>query len=246
MVAMEDVEVGGSGARVARGIQAKKHSFSSFDQAAFPSLQSAYVSHSKGLLADSKGGMQEDGRSNTQEALGCDGGSCQSLQGEVKSDGAAHLNRGIKACRNSAPEVCSSLALWGNERLPLNAQNGEYPLGNWEIHGGDGSPSQEEEKGERYEAALQVHPAMRPRGGCPLKLKMVNTPWVIVRFMEVMGDIPKKSKKVKWMELSPLSAQLFATKWVVQQSSKRPKPNGYFLDPWKNRFYNYQLRKGDF
>ncbi|KAA8534650.1 hypothetical protein F0562_032091 [Nyssa sinensis] len=63
---------GRSGAQVARGIQAKKQSFNSFDKAAFPSLRSAYVSHSKGLLADSKGAR--------------DGKASQDMQ---KTDGAA-------------------------------------------------------------------------------------------------------------------------------------------------------------
>ncbi|KAA8529746.1 hypothetical protein F0562_034154 [Nyssa sinensis] len=56
----------GRGARVVRGIQDQKPSFNSFDKATFPNLRSAYVSHSKGLLAHSKGGMQEYGRSNTR------------------------------------------------------------------------------------------------------------------------------------------------------------------------------------
>ncbi|KAA8525784.1 hypothetical protein F0562_007639 [Nyssa sinensis] len=53
----------------------------------------------EGLLADSRGGMQEYGRSNTEKASGCDGRSGQSLQEGVKSDGAAYLNHGI--CGNS-------------------------------------------------------------------------------------------------------------------------------------------------
>ncbi|KAA8524186.1 hypothetical protein F0562_010383 [Nyssa sinensis] len=153
---------GGRGARVAHGMQDKKHSFTSFDKAAFPSLRSAYVSHSKGLLANSKGGMQEYGRSNAQEALGCDGRSCQNLQEGVKSDGAAHRNQGI----------C------GNSKLLIKAMHGVSPLdkasiqgGNSEMHGGDGSPSQEEEKGERYRASLLVRPAVCGQEGLSLKVQ---------------------------------------------------------------------------
>ncbi|KAA8519114.1 hypothetical protein F0562_013370 [Nyssa sinensis] len=55
----------GRGAWVAHEIQDQKPLFNSFDKAAFLELRSAYVSNSKGFLADSKGSVQEYGRSNT-------------------------------------------------------------------------------------------------------------------------------------------------------------------------------------
>ncbi|KAA8517830.1 hypothetical protein F0562_015305 [Nyssa sinensis] len=110
------------GAQVARGIQGQKHSFSSFDKATFSDLRSAYVSHSKGLLADSKGGIT-------------------AIHGGSPMD---------KASAHSAHELFSSSALCGHEMLPLDVQHGEYPLGNSEMHESDGRPSQEEQKGERY------------------------------------------------------------------------------------------------
>ncbi|KAA8519124.1 hypothetical protein F0562_013402 [Nyssa sinensis] len=55
----------GRGVWVAHEIQDQKPLFNSFDKATFLELRSAYVSNSKGFLADSKGSVQEYGRSNT-------------------------------------------------------------------------------------------------------------------------------------------------------------------------------------
>ncbi|KAA8538283.1 hypothetical protein F0562_027894 [Nyssa sinensis] len=78
---------GGRGrvSRVARGIQDQKLSFNSFYKAAFPKLRSAYVSNSHGFSAATKGDVQDYGRPNTQEALGCDKWS---FQGRKKGESA--------------------------------------------------------------------------------------------------------------------------------------------------------------
>ncbi|KAA8534656.1 hypothetical protein F0562_032173 [Nyssa sinensis] len=141
----------------------------------FPSIRGRR-SLNNGSHGGRGGGMQEYRRSNTQEPLGCDGRSCQRLQEKVKSDGAAHY-QGIKESRNSALEVYSSLALCGNERLPLKAQNEEYPLGNSEMHEGDGSSSPEEEKGERYGVPLLVRPAICGQEGLSLKVQNGEYPF---------------------------------------------------------------------
>ncbi|KAA8525789.1 hypothetical protein F0562_007644 [Nyssa sinensis] len=84
--------------------------------------------------------------------------------------------RGIKDGRNSALGAYSSPALCGHEILPLKVQNGEYPLGISEIHGGDGSPSQEEQKSESYGATLLFCPTICSKKGLSNKVKNGQNP----------------------------------------------------------------------
>ncbi|KAA8519128.1 hypothetical protein F0562_013398 [Nyssa sinensis] len=107
----------GRGAWVELGIKDQKPSLSSFDKAAFLELRSAYVSNFKGFLADSKGGVQEYGRSNSQEALGCDGRSFQSFKEGGQLDGTAHLGQVI--CGNTTKSAFSDLRGGSRGRSPI-------------------------------------------------------------------------------------------------------------------------------
>ncbi|KAA8519113.1 hypothetical protein F0562_013369 [Nyssa sinensis] len=211
---------GERGAWVGRGIQAQKQSFNSFDKVAFLDLRSAYVSHSKGLLADSKcAHLNQVICDNTKLPIKATHGVSPMDKASIQG-GDGRSSQGIKESRNSAPEAYSSLALCGHERLPLKVQNGEYPLGNSEIHGGDWSLSQEEQKVKGMKLpSFSAQPYASNRG-CLLKFKIVNTPWVIVRFMEVMRDLLKKSKKVKLMEFPIFPPSYMRQNGVVVTGSK--------------------------
>ncbi|KAA8529764.1 hypothetical protein F0562_034136 [Nyssa sinensis] len=116
----------GKGARVARGIQDLKLSFSSFDKTAFPKLRNAYVSNSHGFSATTKDDVQVYGRSNTQEALGCDRGSFHGRKKRESADGASLF--------------CP--AIYGNSGLPNKVTHGGNPLDKARNQGCNGRSSQ--------------------------------------------------------------------------------------------------------
>ncbi|KAA8532242.1 hypothetical protein F0562_032275 [Nyssa sinensis] len=77
----------------------------------------------------------------------------------------AQVARGILTNKHSfRPAIC------GKEGLSLQDQNGDFPLGNSETHGGDGRPTLEKQKGENSGTISLVRPALCCKKGLTKKV----------------------------------------------------------------------------
>ncbi|KAA8524189.1 hypothetical protein F0562_010380 [Nyssa sinensis] len=101
----------------------------------FPNYE-MHVSNSHGFSTATKGDVQHYGRSNTQEALGCDRGSFQGRKKGESADGAALF------CQ----------AICGNSGLPNKATHGGNPLDKARNQGCDRRSSQGSKEGVQSEA----------------------------------------------------------------------------------------------
>ncbi|KAA8531315.1 hypothetical protein F0562_006024 [Nyssa sinensis] len=168
----------------------------------------------RSLNNGSHGGRGGRGRSNTQEALGCDERSFQSLKERGKSDGAAPLSQ----------VIC------GNNTLPIRATHGVSPLDKANIQGSDGRSCQGIKEGRNSKHVAHSRLALCGHEMPPLKVK--NREYPLGNSGIHGGDgRPKKSKKVKVMELHSFSTQLYAEKRSCPLKLNMGKTPWIFLGP---------------
>ncbi|KAA8517835.1 hypothetical protein F0562_015300 [Nyssa sinensis] len=134
---------GGSSTRVARGIQANKHTFSSFDKGGGSPSQEEHTGERYGVLP------------LVHPALcGKEGLSLQDQNGEIPlgnretygDDGRPSLEKQKGENGGNTPFVCP--ALCGNKGLSKKVTNDQYPFGTSGTYERDGRPSQDKQKAD--------------------------------------------------------------------------------------------------
>ncbi|KAA8524183.1 hypothetical protein F0562_010386 [Nyssa sinensis] len=121
------------------------------------------------------GDVQEYGRSNTQEALGCDKGS---FQGRKKGESA-----------DDTTLVC--LAICHNNGLPNKAIHGENLLDKASNQGCDGRSSQGLKEGGKLDGATPLIPASCGINELSIKPRMEKAYWIKVETKKMIRGLPK-------------------------------------------------------